>query len=327
MKTSDFNFDLPEELIARQPPPERGSSRLLVVNRASGQISHHQFSELEKWVEPGDLFVFNDSRVVPARFLSADGFREILRTAVMEPLLWKCLVRPGKRFKPGHTFAIGAATGTVEQICEDGERLIRFDQPVDENQHGHLALPPYMNREEEPADRERYQTVFARHEGSIAAPTAGLHFSEDLLQRLPRAFVTLHIGVGTFKPVKVETVAKHVMHEEHFTLTAETAAAVNAARRVIAVGTTAARVLEHVACHTSPPARVRAEVGSTSIFITPGFRFKAVDALLTNFHLPRSTLLMLVSALACRDLILEAYRQAVAHQYRFFSYGDAMLIV
>lgn len=319
MLTTDFDYLLPPELIASEPLPDRAASRMMVVDRASGSIQHRQFRDLPAYAQPGDLFVFNDTRVVPARFYSSDGKKEVLRLESLSPLLWRCMIRPGKKFRMGDTVAIGDATGEVTEILENGERILRWDQQVDEDQHGHLALPHYMNREDRKDDRERYQTVFAQHAGSIAAPTAGLHFTPEILARLPHAYVTLHVGVGTFQPVKADRVEDHVMHSENYALPPDTAEAVAGARRVIAVGTTACRTLES--------AGGKAGSGDTRIFIYPGYEFKVVDALLTNFHLPKSSLIMLVSALAGRDLIMEAYAEAVRERYRFYSYGDCMLIV
>jgi S-adenosylmethionine:tRNA ribosyltransferase-isomerase len=322
--TADFDYVLPQELIASEPLPDRAASRMMVVHRESNLIEHRRFADLPEYLQPNDLLVLNNTRVVPARFFSNDGSREVLRVEPLSATLWRCMVKPGKRFRPGHTVQIGDATGTVREVLDNGERVIAFDRPVDEDRHGHLALPHYMGREDQPADRERYQTVFARHPGAIAAPTAGLHFTPEMLAALPHTFVTLHVGVGTFQPVKVEKVAEHRMHSEHYEVGAEAAAAVQRATRVIAVGTTAMRTLETVARdhHKVVPA-----TGSTDIFIYPGFEFRAVGALLTNFHLPKSTLMMLVSAFAGTDLVRRAYAEAIGEKYRFYSYGDCMLIV
>lgn len=324
MLTADFDYTLPPELIASEPLARRADSRMMIVHRAAGVIEHRRFGDLPAFLHEGDLLVLNDTRVVPARFFSNDGKKEILRVDSAGPALWRCMVKPGRRFKPGHTMQIGAVTGTVREILENGDRLIEFDQPVDEDAHGHLALPHYMGRPDRAEDRERYQTVYARSAGAIAAPTAGLHFTPDLLSALPHAFVTLHVGAGTFQPVKAERVEDHAMHRERYEVPPATSAAIAAARRVIAVGTTSMRTLESVARdHGS----VIAASGSTDIFIYPGFEFRACGALLTNFHLPKSTLLMLVSAFAGRGLILRAYAEAVREKYRFFSYGDCMLIL
>lgn len=298
---------------------------MMVIHRDTGVIEHRCFADLPEYVQSGDYFVLNDTRVVPARFFSNDGGIEVVRSNALSPLLWKCLVRPGKKMKVGRTVAIGDATGTVEGIDEEGYRLIRFDHEVDEDTYGRLALPHYMNRESDPEDKERYQTVYAKHEGAIAAPTAGLHFTPDLLSSVPHGFLTLHVGVGTFRPVKAEYVKDHEMHAEHFHLSAETAAGIAAARRVISVGTTTVRVLEHLAKAKGLP--LAASTDSTRIFIYPPYRFQVVDALITNFHLPQSTLLMLVSAFAGKELVLRAYEEAIREKYRFYSYGDCMLIL
>lgn len=325
MQTSEFEYELPPELIAQHPPAKRGDSRMMVVNRAEGRISHHHFAEFPDFMEDGDLLVLNDTRVVPARYFSNDGTREILRVDVIGQRRWKCLVKPGKRFKPGHTIEIGGTIGTVVGVCEEGgERIIEFDNEPDENLHGHLALPPYIHRPDEVGDRDRYQTVFAKTTGAIAAPTAGLHFSEELLAKLPHVFVTLHVGIGTFRPVSGETPADHRMHRERYELRPEVAEVIRASRRTIAVGTTAVRVLE--TCARNGGGMLEPGSGETDIFIFPPYQFQAVDSLLTNFHLSKSTLLMLVSAFAGKDLVFEAYRKAVEERYRFFSYGDCMLI-
>ena len=324
MLTSDFDYHLPPELIASDPLPDRAASRMMVVDRSAGTIEHKYFRDLISYVREGDLFVLNDTRVVPARFFSNDGTREVLRLEAITPTRWRCMIRPGKKFRMGHTVDIGDATGRVVEIAGNGDRTIEFDRPVDVERHGHLALPPYMEREDRASDKERYQTVFSREEGSIAAPTAGLHFTPELLAQLPHAFVTLHVGVGTFQPVKADRVEDHIMHSERYSLTAESAARIREAKRVIAVGTTASRVLESV---FRKHGQIIAYEDETDIFIHPPFEFRVVNALLTNFHLPKSSLIMLVSALAGRDLIMRAYAEAIAHRYRFYSYGDCMLIV
>lgn len=326
MQTSDFDYELPPELIAQHPPERRGQSRLMVVDRSRGSISHHRFADFPDFLGKDDLLVLNDTRVVAARFFSDDGTREILRIEALDERTWKCLVRPGKRFRPGHTVGIGGCTGTVLSVCEEGgERIIAFDRAPDEDLHGHLALPPYIRRPDAADDRERYQTVYAREAGAIAAPTAGLHFPPEMISGLRHAFVTLHVGIGTFRPVATETLAEHRMHTERYHLPQETVEAIRTSRRTIAVGTTVVRVLESRAKEGNGV--LKSGPGETGIFIHPPYRFQAVDALLTNFHLPRSTLLMLVSAFAGRELILEAYRTAIAERYRFFSYGDCMLII
>jgi S-adenosylmethionine:tRNA ribosyltransferase-isomerase len=324
MLTAEFDYSLPVELIATEPLAARDASRMMIVNRAAQTIEHRTFRDLPTYLREGDLLVLNDTRVVPARFLSNDGTKELLRLEALSPTRWRCMVKPGKKLRLGHQIEIGEATGIVLGIEENGDRVIEFDRPVDEAKHGHLALPPYMEREENEADKERYQTVFSAQEGSIAAPTAGLHFTPEMLQNLPHTFVTLHVGVGTFQPVKAERVAEHIMHSERYSLTNEAARKINSAARVVAVGTTVTRVLESIAAKHG---QLIAESGATNIFIHPPYEFRAVGALLTNFHLPKSTLLMLVSALAGKDLIMRAYAEAVRERYRFYSYGDCMLIV
>lgn len=327
MRTADFDYDLPEELIAQRPPERRGESRMMVVDRGEGTISHRRFADFPDYIGREDLVVLNDTRVVAARFFSNDGTREILRVDMITPTKWKCLVRPGKRFKVGRTVEIGEATGTVVELCEEGgERIIEFDVPPDETRDGHLALPPYIDRPDGPEDRDRYQTVYAREEGAIAAPTAGLHFPDGMLDSLPHEFVTLHVGIGTFRPVSEEDVTRHHMHSERYILGEKAASRIGKAQRVVAVGTTVVRVLESCGAEGGK-AGLQSQQGETDIFIYPPYDFQVVDSLLTNFHLPKSTLLMLVSALATRELMLEAYHKAVEERYRFFSYGDCMLIL
>jgi S-adenosylmethionine:tRNA ribosyltransferase-isomerase len=329
LKTSDFHYDLPDELIADRPLEKRADSRMMVVDRAAGTIQHRHFRDFESYLQTDDLVVLNDTRVIPARVFSDDGGIELLCLDRLSPTRWRCLVRPGRKMKVGKSVTVAGIVGTVLQIFDNGDRLIEWAEPVDLNQHGHLALPHYMGRDDELADRERYQTVFAREEGAIAAPTAGLHFTPDLLERIPHDFLTLHVGVGTFRPVQAERPEDHVMHSERYAISATTARNVNAAGRVIAVGTTVTRVLEHLG--EKAPAGQRLEEkdqqGETDIFLYPPRKLKVIDALLTNFHLPESTLIMLVSAFAGRELVMEAYRQAVAERYRFYSYGDCMLIL
>ena len=298
---------------------------MLVVHRDRGVVEHRAFKDLPSFLTPSDLLVLNNTRVVPARFFSNDGSREVLRVEPLSPTIWRCMVKPGKRFRLGHTVEIGDSTGTVREILENGDRIIEWSSPVDENKHGHLALPHYMGREDQPQDRERYQTVFSKAEGAIAAPTAGLHFTPEMLGQLPHCFVTLHVGVGTFQPVKVDKIEEHQMHSERYIVSPETAERVQQAGRVVAVGTTAMRTLETVA--RDHDGKIVPTSGSTDIFIYPGFEFRAVGALLTNFHLPKSTLIMLVSAFAGKDLIMHAYEEAIRERYRFFSYGDCMLIL
>ena len=319
--TKDFDYHLPEELIAARPLAERSASRMLVVHKESGVIEHRMFRDFAEYLRPDDLLVLNDTKVIPARVFSDDGKVELLCLDRLSPLEWRCLVRPGKRMKPGRSVTIGGTSGTVTEVCENGDRLIRWDAPVDLDKHGHLALPHYMGRDDELSDRDRYQTVFAREEGAIAAPTAGLHFTPELLEKIAHAFLTLHVGVGTFRPVSAEVVAEHIMHSERYAVSAATAERVNAAARVVAVGTTVTRVLESIG---RPVRELR---GETDIFIHPPYQFGVVGGLLTNFHLPQSTLIMLVSAFAGQELVMEAYRKAVEQRYRFFSYGDCMLLV
>ncbi len=324
MKTSDFDYHLPEDLIAQTPAEKREDSRMMVIDRQAGTIEHRLFTDLPSILTPKDLLVLNDTKVVPARYFSNDGKCEVFRVDALSPTRWKCLVRPGKKFKVGRTVEIGDATGTVQEILnESGERIIQFDREVDEAKHGHLALPPYITRPDEASDRDRYQTVFGKHEGAIAAPTAGLHFTDEMLSQFRHEFVTLHVGIGTFRPVSADDVSDHHMHSEVFHLSEQTAQAIRQAERTIAIGTTVVRVLE--TCAQSGP--LAASGGETSIFIHPPYQFQAVDGLLTNFHLPKSTLLMLVSALATKELIMQAYEEAVKERYRFFSYGDCMLIL
>lgn len=325
MRTVDFDYNLPEELIADRPLPDRAASRMLVVHRDTGLIEHRHFSDILEYVKPGDHFVLNNTKVVPARYFSNDGSIELVRAGLAQELVWKCMVRPGKKMKVGRTVQVGDATGTVESIDDEGYRYIRWDKFIDPEVYGRLALPHYMNRESEPADKERYQTVYAEHEGAIAAPTAGLHFTPEILAQVPHDFVTLHVGVGTFRPVKAEFIEDHHMHRESFTMPALTAEAIEKANRVFAVGTTSVRVLETLATRHGRPLPPCS--GDTDIFIYPGYEFKVVGGLLTNFHLPQSTLIMLVCAFAGKELIMEAYRQAVEQRYRFFSYGDCMLIL
>lgn len=326
MLTSDFDYHLPPELIASEPLADRSASRMMVLHRGSGKIEHRSFREIGQFVsrEAGDMLVLNDTRVVPARYFTDRG-HEVLRLQILTPTRWRCMVKPGKKFRVGHEVPIGEATGRVIEILEEnGDRIIEFDRVVDESKHGHLALPHYMGRDDQPSDRERYQTVFARQEGSIAAPTAGLHFTPEVLQTLPHTFVTLHVGVGTFQPVKVEKIADHKMHSEVYEVSESTAAAIQSAKRVIPVGTTALRTLETVA---RDHGHVIATQGSTDIFIHPGFEFRVAGGLLTNFHLPKSTLIMLVCAFAGKELTMRAYEEAIRERYRFFSYGDCMLIM
>ncbi len=318
--TKDYDYHLPPELIASMPLPDRAASRMLVVHRNSQTIEH---------LEKNDLLVLNNTKVIPARLFSDDKKIELLCLEQISPTLWRCLAKPGKRMKIGRSLTIGGIEGIVKNVLDNGDRIIEWASPLDIHAHGHLALPHYMGRTDQGIDTERYQTVFAKEEGAIAAPTAGLHFTPEMLTRLPHNFITLHVGVGTFRPVSSNNLADHIMHSEKYHASLETIHHINRAKRVIAVGTTVTRVLESIASNSNtqriPPSNNLS--GETNIFIHPPYQFKAVDALLTNFHLPKSTLIMLVSAFAGRDLILEAYRQAVAEKYRFYSYGDCMLIL
>jgi S-adenosylmethionine:tRNA ribosyltransferase-isomerase len=329
--TKDFNYHLPPELIASRPLEERSASRMMVIHRDTGVIEHRAFTDFEQFMRPDDLLVLNDTRVIPARVFSDDGAVELLCLDRSSPLDWRCLVRPGRKMKPGKSVVVGGITGTVVETFENGDRLIRWEELVDLDKHGHLALPHYMGRDDELSDRERYQTVFAKEEGAIAAPTAGLHFTPELLERLPHDFLTLHVGVGTFRPVQVERLEEHVMHSERYVLSEATAKRINEAKRVVAVGTTVTRVLEALSKLKREDCLQRIEEkghsGETDIFIHPPYQFGVVGGLLTNFHLPESTLIMLVSAFAGRELVLEAYAKAVEERYRFYSYGDCMLIV
>ena len=348
MNVSDFGFDLPAELIAQTPPPERGASRLLVLHRESGRVEHAHVSSLPAFLREGDLVVVNDTRVFPARLIGqrvpSGGAVECLLLAPLGDGRWDALVHPGQKLRPGARMAFRGSTRALNgEILErhfHGRRTIRLsaeegadvDEAIDEV--GHVPLPPYIRRLDTADDRERYQTVFARERGSIAAPTAGLHFSPELLDALDRrgvarTAITLHVGYGTFQPVRVETVEAHTLHAERFSIGDAAAGAINAARRekrrVVAVGTTTTRALE--AAGRAGNGVVAAQAGWTDLFIYPGFTFRIVDALMTNFHLPQSSLLMLVSAFGGRDAVLAAYREAVARQYRFYSYGDAMLVL
>jgi S-adenosylmethionine:tRNA ribosyltransferase-isomerase len=329
LSTRDYDYELPPDLVASRPAAERAASRMLVLHRHSGRVEHHLFRDIHQFVRSDDLWIFNDTRVIPARVICDDGKSELLCLDRTSPTHWRCLVKPGKRLREGREITVGGIRGIVTHVLDNGDRMIRWDKEVDLDIHGTLALPHYMGRHEDAADRERYQTVYARRDGAVAAPTAGLHFTPEIMASLPHSFLTLHVGVGTFRPVQVDDIRHHVMHSEHYDLPAQTARQANNARRVVAVGTTVARVLEAVARNTPGGLRLPVDgaTGETDIFIHPPHQFRAVDALLTNFHLPQSTLLMLVSALAGREPVLAAYRQAVEQRYRFFSYGDCMLII
>jgi S-adenosylmethionine:tRNA ribosyltransferase-isomerase len=359
LRVADFNFDLPPELIAQQPPAERGQSRMLAVDRATGALRDRNFAEFPALLQPGDLLVLNDSRVIPARLYAR---RTVVRdrqepSALVEVLLtepagencWRALVKPGKKVGVGERLVFPSPSGAIELEAEVlergtfGERLLRF-APADDffavlDRIGHIPLPPYIRRptpntDAEAIDRERYQTVFSHERGSVAAPTAGLHFTPQILDALTArgvqiARVTLHVGLGTFAPLRVERVDEVHLHRERYTLSAETAAAVNSAvqngRCIVAVGTTVVRTLEHCALQAGGR-ELEPHSGATEIFISPGFDFRLVGGLLTNFHLPQSSLLMLVSAFAGRERVLAAYAHAVQEKYRFFSYGDCMFV-
>jgi S-adenosylmethionine:tRNA ribosyltransferase-isomerase len=353
MKVSDYDFDLPESLIAQTPLPERTASRLLVLDKASGSVEHRVFTDLERYLKPGDTLVLNDTRVLPARLFgvkAGTGAKaELLLLKRLEGDRWEALVRPGKKLHKGATILFGAQdlsegaepakpllAAIVEESGEMGARIIRFE--YDGIFHelldrlGQMPLPPYIK--ETLPDRERYQTVYSRNEGSAAAPTAGLHFTEEFLKKLQSSGVklcpiTLHVGLGTFRPVSADTIEEHEMHEEWYSVSEESAKMLTEARagggRIVAVGTTSARTLETIG-QRFKEGPIEACSGWTNIFIYPGYGFTLVNALLTNFHLPRSTLVMLVSALAGRDNVLNAYREAIAQKYRFFSFGDAMFI-
>ena len=340
MKTSDFNYQLPEELIAQDPLEDRSSSRLMVLDRQTGDVEHRHFTDILEYLHPGDCLVINNTKVIPARLFGVkedtQAKIEVLLLKRKENDIWETLVKPGKKAKPGTklVFGDGLLTAEVVDVVEEGNRLIQFhyDGIFEEilDQLGQMPLPPYITHQLK--DKNRYQTVYAKYDGSAAAPTAGLHFTKELLQKVKDmgvdiAEVTLHVGLGTFRPVKVENVLDHHMHSEFYMVSQEAADKINRAKesghRVIAVGTTSTRTLEAAADENG---RLHETSGWTEIFIYPGYQFKVIDALITNFHLPQSTLVMLVSALAGREHVLHAYEIAVKERYRFFSFGDAMLI-
>lgn len=323
-RVKDYDFVLPDELIAQRPAPRREDARMMVLERAKETIAHRRFADLPEFVRQGDLLVLNDTRVLPARRFSDDDAIEFLFLEQVDAQAWKCLVKPGRKMRLAARVVLDGAVGRVEKICDDGERVVRFERAIDPYRGGELPLPPYLGRAAHADDALRYQTVFAKEPGAVAAPTAGLHFTSEMLAQLPHTFITLHVGAGTFRPVHSETITGHRMHAERFTMTAEAAQAINAAERVLAVGTTSVRVLE---ASVRQDGRLVAQRGATDIFIHPPYEFRAVDRLLTNFHLPRSTLLMLVAAFAGREFILRAYAEAVRARYRFYSYGDCMLIL
>lgn len=340
MNVKDYDYDLPEELIAQDPLEDRSSSRLMVLDRQTGDVEHRHFTDILEYLHPGDCLVINNTKVIPARLFGVkedtQAKIEVLLLKRKENDIWETLVKPGKKAKPGTklVFGDGLLTAEVVDVVEEGNRLIQFhyDGIFEEilDQLGQMPLPPYITHQLK--DKNRYQTVYAKHDGSAAAPTAGLHFTKELLQKVKDmgvdiAEVTLHVGLGTFRPVKVENVLDHHMHSEFYMVSQEAADKINRAKesghRVIAVGTTSTRTLEAAADENG---RLHETSGWTEIFIYPGYQFKVIDALITNFHLPQSTLVMLVSALAGREHVLHAYEIAVKERYRFFSFGDAMLI-
>ena len=341
MKKQDFYYELPEELIAQDPLEERSSSRLLVLDRQSGAVSHHVFTEVADYLQEGDCLVINDTKVIPARLIGSkvgtEAKIEILLLKRKENNIWETLVKPGKKAKPGTkiSFGGGLLTGEILEIVEEGNRLVQFSyEGIFEeilDRLGQMPLPPYITHQLK--ERERYNTVYAVHEGSAAAPTAGLHFTPELLQEIEKkgvdiARVTLHVGLGTFRPVKADEITDHHMHSEFYQINEEAAEKINRAKsgkgRVICVGTTSCRTVESAADENG---HIRAGSGWTEIFIYPGYRFKVLDGLITNFHLPESTLIMLVCALAGREQVMKAYEEAVEERYRFFSFGDAMLVI
>lgn len=344
LTTHDFYYDLPEELIAQFPSAERDMCRLMVLDRETGRVEHKVFRDIIDYLNPEDMLVVNSSKVIPARLLGTTektgSPMELLLLRMLDSGEWETLVRPGKKAKLGASFTFGGILrATVTDIVEGGNRVVKFDYDTEKYKTvyevldaiGNMPLPPYITKKLE--NKSDYQTVYAKEEGSAAAPTAGLHFTDELLERIKAkgvgyGEVTLHVGLGTFRPVKVDKIEDHLMHGEYFHITDEVAEEINRRRerggRIIAVGTTSSRVLESV---STPDGRVHAIDGETSIFIYPGYKFKAVDALITNFHLPESTLIMLVSALAGKEHVMNAYEEAVREKYRFFSFGDAMLIV
>lgn len=340
MKTSDFYYDLPEELIAQTPLERRDASRLMVLDRRTGEVTHRHFYDIVEYLQPGDCLVMNDSRVLPARLMGhrpTGGVVEVLLLRDLGDKCWECLCKPGRKMQPGNQviFGDGELTATVREVREDGNRVVEFHYEgiflEILERLGKMPLPPYIKAELK--DQERYQTVYSREVGSAAAPTAGLHFTQELLDKIrakgvSTAFVTLHVGLGTFRPVKAEEITDHHMHSELCMMNQETADLLNATRarggRIICVGTTSCRTLESL---VNSDGSFCASSKWTEIFIYPGYTFKAMDGLITNFHLPESTLVMLVSAFAGREHILEAYKQAVEQRYRFFSFGDAMCIL
>ena len=324
LKLRDYDYPLPEALIAKRPLPRRDQSRMIVLHRDSQTIEHRQFRDLNGFLRPGDLLILNNTRVLAARRFSDDRAVEFLFLEKVGPVRWKCLIKPGRKMRLGATAKIDNVTLRVEEILPDGERIVALAEDVDLYARGSMPLPPYIGRDSDPADSDRYQTVFAQTPGALAAPTAGLHFTPEILTEIPHAFVTLHVGPGTFRPVHSENIAEHRMHAESFSIPEDAAAKIDSAGRIVAVGTTTVRVLESAHRENG---KLVAQTGSTDLFIYPPYRFQHVDLLFTNFHLPRSTLLMLVSAFAGREFLLRAYDEAIHQRYRFYSYGDCMLVL
>jgi S-adenosylmethionine:tRNA ribosyltransferase-isomerase len=344
MHINEFEYDLPEDQIAQHPTDKRDESRLLIVNRSTGQLEHRHFYDILEYLDPGDCLVMNNSKVIPARLFGTKEITgakaEFLLIKRIKDDIWEAMVKPGKKLHVGDRVSFsedGSLSAKILEHGEGGTRIVRFEYEGDFHEVldriGRIPLPPYIDRESDEEDKERYQTVYCRAEGSVAAPTAGLHFTEELMRKAQQkgvkiAFVTLHVGIGTFRPVKCDIIEEHKMHFEEYEIDEENAAIINetktAGGRIISVGTTSTRTLESA---STEDGIVKAGRGSTDIFIYPGYRFKVIDRLITNFHLPKSTLLMLISALYNREKILEAYNEAVEQKYRFFSYGDAMFIL
>lgn len=320
----EYDYDLPRELIAQRPAGCRDDSRMMVLHRDAEKIEHRQFRDLKTFLEERDLLVLNDTQVLTARRSSDDGAIEFLFLERLGPRQWKCLVNPGRKMRIGATAEIDNVILRVEEITTEGERIVVLSEDIDPYSAGSMPLPPYIRRESDTEDAARYQTVFAHTPGALAAPTAGLHFTPEILNEIPHTFVTLHVGTGTFLPVRSENIAEHRMHAERFSISAAAAARINNAGRIVAVGTTVVRVLEAA---ERDDGKLVAQESSTDFFIYPPYEFRAIDVLLTNFHLPRSTLLMLVSAFAGREFLLRAYQEAIRERYRFYSYGDCMLIL
>lgn len=321
---ADYDYVLPEELIAQRPLRRRQDSRMMVLHRRTQRIEHRPFVELGEFLRDGDLLVVNNARVIAARRFSDDGKIEFLFLEKLARGRWRCLVRPGRKMRPGSSCLINQLAARVAEVLPDGSRVVEVDTDLPLEMDGIVPLPPYMRRVPDEEDRERYQTVFADVPGAVAAPTAGLHFTPEMIAALPHAFITLHVGEGTFQPVKVSDISEHHMHSERYSISAEAAREINTALRIIAVGTTTVRVLESAA---RVAGKLVPQDGRTDIFIYPPIRVEHADVLLTNFHLPRSTLLMLVSAFAGREFVLRAYAEAIRERYRFYSYGDCMLIL